>query len=109
MALISYNFLSTVKTAMRSVHGEKVIKEGVSGYYLAGEVARVKSGIKIALPDEARVRFREMSLDELIRFLKQTMENVELSKYKNINVVKKNSCQSETNIRMSLTYPLLNC
>ena len=79
MALISYNFLSTVKTAMRSVHGEKVIEEGVSGYYLAGEVARVKSGIKIALPDETRVRFREMSLSELIRFLKHRLNRPALT------------------------------
>ncbi|MEJ2743890.1 MAG: hypothetical protein P8176_15825 [Gammaproteobacteria bacterium] len=54
----------------------------MSGYYLAGEMARVKQGMEVALPDEQWVVFREMSFREFIHFLKRIMKNVVLSKYK---------------------------
>jgi IS4 transposase len=44
-ALVSYNILSVVKAALRSVHGAKEVTEEVSGYYLADEVAGTYRGM----------------------------------------------------------------
>ncbi len=82
IALVSYNILSVVKAAMRSVHGEEKIENEVSGYYLAGEMARTKEGMEVALPSEEWEVFRKMPEGKFIAFLKRLMENVVLSKYK---------------------------
>ena len=82
LALISYNLLSVVKAAMRSVHGEEKIEEEVSGYYIAGEISRTIEGMKVALPDEEWIVFQEMPQGEFIRFLKRLMKKVNLVKYK---------------------------
>ena len=38
VALVAYNVLSTLKAALRAVHGEEVVAEEVSGYYVAEEI-----------------------------------------------------------------------
>jgi len=40
VALLAYNVLAVVKAALRSVHGEEKIADELSGYYLAGHLAR---------------------------------------------------------------------
>ena len=57
VALVSYNILSVVKAALRSVHGAKVVTEEVSGYYLADEVAGTYRGMMIAIPEDEWVVF----------------------------------------------------
>ena len=56
VALVSYNVLSTVKAALRSVHGDEVVTQDVSGYYVAEEVTirgRVKGAAAFERPDGA--------------------------------------------------------
>ena len=57
LALVSYNVLSTVKAALRSVHGEKASDAKVSGYDLAEEVAGTYRGMMIAVPKDEWVVF----------------------------------------------------
>src|SRR3954462_5010919 len=45
VALVSYNVLSTAKAALRSVHGEAVVADEVSGYYVADEVRMTHRGM----------------------------------------------------------------
>ena len=82
MALVSYNVLSTVKAALRSVHGEKVIDTEVSGYDLAEEVAGTYRGMMIAVPKDEWVVFHEMSPQEICPFLKQLAGAVRLSEFR---------------------------
>ena len=56
MALVSYNVLSVVKAALRSVHGVEAVEE-VSGYYLADEIAGTHRGMMIAIPADEWVVF----------------------------------------------------
>ena len=56
VALVSYNVMSVVKAALRSVHGEEAVEE-VSGYYLADEVAGTHRGMMIAIPEDEWVVF----------------------------------------------------
>lgn len=51
VALVSYNVMSVVKAALRSVHGEEAV-EGLSFYYLADEVAGTHRGMMIAIPED---------------------------------------------------------
>ncbi len=82
LAFISYNTLSVLKSAMRSQHGEEKIENEVSGYYIAGDISRVTEGMMVALPEEKWSCFGEMSLEKFVIFLKETIKNVDLRKYK---------------------------
>ena len=52
VALVSYNLMSVIKAALRTVHGEQVVEEEVSGYHLANEVTRTHDGMMIAIPED---------------------------------------------------------
>ena len=82
IALVSYNVLSTVKAALRSVHGEKMIDTEVSGYDLAEEVAGTYRGMMIAVPKDEWVVFHGMSPKEICPFLKKLARAVCLSEFR---------------------------
>lgn len=81
-ALVAYNVLAVVKAALRSQHGEEKIANDVSGYYLAGHLARTYEGMMIAIPEEEWTFFQTMSLDVFARTLQQLASKVNLAKYK---------------------------
>lgn len=82
LALVSYNMLSTVKAALRSVHGEKADDTNVSGYDLAEEVAGTHRGMMIAVPRDEWVAFHGMSPREMSPYLKQLASAVRLSEFR---------------------------
>jgi hypothetical protein len=82
VGLVSYNVMSVVKAALRSVHGSEVVDEQVSGYYLAGEVSGTHRGMMIAIPEEEWVVFQNLGAKELGRTLRNLAERVRLSKYR---------------------------
>ena len=53
VALVAYNVLSTVKAALRPVHGEQRVAAEVSAYYVAEEVQMTHRGMMIAIPEDA--------------------------------------------------------
>jgi hypothetical protein len=82
IALVAYNVLSTVKAALRSVHGSKVVDDEVSAYDVAEEVAGTYRGMMIAIPADEWVVFHGMSPQELSPILKQLAGAVRLSEYR---------------------------
>jgi IS4 transposase len=82
VALVSYNVLSTLKAALRSVHGEEVVAEQVSGYSVAEEVTMTHRGMMIAIPEDEWVVFREMAPAELAGVLVKLAEAVRLPAYR---------------------------
>ena len=82
LALVAYNVLSTVKAALRSVHGEKAADTEVSGYDLAEEVAGTYRGMMIAVPKDEWVVFHGMSPRTLCPFLKVLAGAVRLSEFR---------------------------
>ena len=50
VALLAYNVISVVKTALAAAHGDAMERERISGYYLAGELAAAYHGMMIAVP-----------------------------------------------------------
>ena len=69
VALVAYNVLSTVKAALRSVHGEEVVAEEVSGYYVADEIQMTHGGMMIAIPEDEWVVFHDLTPEEMAAVL----------------------------------------
>jgi hypothetical protein len=70
-----------VKAALRSVHGERKIANAVSGYYLAGHLARTYDGRIIAIPEDEWSRLQRMSTERFIQTLQQLATKVDLAKF----------------------------
>ncbi len=82
VALLAYNVLAVVKAALRSVHGEEKIANEVSGYYVAGHLARTYAGMMIAIPTEQWRIFQDMSSTCFIAILQQLARKVDLAKFR---------------------------
>jgi len=81
ISLIVYMILAGMKAAMASVHGIDTIDNEISGYYLADELSGTYRGMMIAIPDDEWTAFRQYSILELIRVLKQLASNVRISAF----------------------------
>jgi Transposase DDE domain len=82
IALVAYNVLSTVKAALRSVHGAKVVDQEVSADDVAEEVAGTYRGMMIAIPADEWVVFHGMPPRELVPILKRWAGGVRLAEYR---------------------------
>jgi hypothetical protein len=81
VALVSYNLMSTVKAALRAVHGAKIITEEVSTYYLADEITMTHRGMMVAIPKDEWVVFHGLAPKEMAAVLVELAKNVRLSLY----------------------------
>lgn len=82
VSVVAYNIMATIKAALRSSHGEEKIENEVSGYYIAGELARTREGMELILEPEEWKPFELMSKIELAKQLQCLSKKVVLSKYK---------------------------
>ncbi len=83
IALLTYNLLSVVHSALRSVHQEAADRHNVSVYYLADEVSRVWEGMHIAIEPPAWDRkYGPLSPTQFAEALKQIAGHAELRRYK---------------------------
>jgi hypothetical protein len=82
VALVSYNLMSVVKGALRSVHGTAAIDGGVSGSDLAEEVSGTTRGMLIAIPEDEWTVFHSLSASELGEVLQRLARLVRLSQYR---------------------------
>ena len=80
VALVAYNVLSTVKGALRSVHGEEKVADEVSGYYVADEIQMTHRGMMIAIPEDEWVAFHDLPAGELATILVSLARSVSLPK-----------------------------
>jgi hypothetical protein len=78
---VSYNVLSVLKSSLASVYGREIVEEEVSGYHIAGEIAKTREGLMIALPPGRWSAVREMSLAEIIGLLRGVAGNADLNRY----------------------------
>jgi IS4 transposase len=82
VAVAAYNVLAVLKAALRAVHGEKKVREEVSGYYMALEWAMVYPGMMIALPAAQWEVFGRMPGKELAGYLREWAGKVNLERIK---------------------------
>lgn len=80
VALVSYNILSALKAALRSVHGEEKVAEEVSGYYIADEIQMTERGMMVAIPEDEWVVFRDLGPAEMAEVLVSLARAVSLPK-----------------------------
>jgi hypothetical protein len=77
ISLCTYNMLSTIKAAMRAVHGDAAAIHKLSGYYLAEEISATYRGMMIAIEQRHwRQAFESLSVAEMSRVLRQLAEQL---------------------------------
>src|SRR3954469_8773172 len=82
VALVAYNVLSTLKAALRSVHGEERVAEEVSGYYVADEIQMTHRGMMIAIPEDEWAVFHDLPPVELAEVLIRLARAVALPRFR---------------------------
>ena len=81
VAIVAFNILSTVKAALKSVHGVGKVEAVLSDYYLVEEVQATYRGMTIALPAPLWLPIAQMSLIEFAQTLKQWAGFVHLKRF----------------------------
>ena len=81
MAVVAFNILSTLKAALKSVHGVGKIEAGLSDFYLVKEVQGTFRGMMIALPDPTWKPFADQSLEAFAHTLKYWAAKVNLKRF----------------------------
>ena len=81
VGFVAYNVLSVLKAALASVYGAEVVEQEVSGYYIAGEMAKTREGLMIALPPERWAPARTMPRPEAVGWLRKMAQRADLDRY----------------------------
>jgi hypothetical protein len=82
LSLVAYNLLAVVLAALRSVHGEEIVDEEVSLYYIANDIATTYHGMMIAIPASEWDLFYAMALPELAVILQGLAQRVNLRAFR---------------------------
>ena len=78
---MAYNVLRVTRAALGAAHGTEKIAREVSSYYLAQELAKVFTGMAIALPAEEWTAYGQMSPPEFAEQLRQWARQARLWRY----------------------------
>ena len=81
LAVVAYNVLRLTRAALGAAHGPEKVEREVSSYYLAQELAKVFSGMAIALPAEEWQEYAFMTPSELAKQLRQWAQQAPLWRY----------------------------
>ena len=82
VALVAYNALALVWAALRAVHGEQLVDEQLSGYYIANEIAETHRGMMIAIAPLHWQVFIQMSAVEFADTLRLLAKKVYLPAFR---------------------------
>jgi hypothetical protein len=82
IALVSYNLLSTTKSALRAAFGAEKVDEEVSSFYLANEARVMCEGLDVATDSQDWTPFQTMSAERLGKELVEIARNVRLPAFK---------------------------
>ena len=81
-ALVAYNLYSAVNAALRAAHGAEKIDKEVSDYYIAVEVAAVREGMMLAIPEIDWNQLSNASIPMIAEFLIGVARKVNLATLK---------------------------
>jgi len=83
VAAMAYNAYSTARAALNSRHGAERMQREVSTYYLANEIRKVWTGMRIAVPDEVWTNtFGVIRTEQLVELLLDLAGRADLGSYK---------------------------
>jgi len=81
LAVVAYNVLRLTRAALGAAHGAEKIEREVSSYYLAQELAKVFTGMAIALPAEDWAEYGHLPPAELAARLRRWAQHAPLWRY----------------------------
>jgi IS4 transposase len=81
LAVVAYNILRLTRAALGAAHGPEKIEREVSSYYLAQELAKVFTGMAIALPAEEWQEYAFLTPAALAKQLRQWAQQAPLWRY----------------------------
>lgn len=81
MALVAFNILSTVKSALKEVHGAEKIDAELSSYYVVEEVQSNFRGMEVAIEAEEWVCFSAMTVMAFADILRAWAAKVDLKRF----------------------------
>ena len=81
LAVVAYNVLRLTRAALGAAHGPETIEREVSTYYLAQELAKVFTGMAIALPAEEWTEYGRLTPAELAAQLRHWAQHAPLWRY----------------------------
>ena len=82
LALVAYNVLAVVQAALRHIHGQAIVDNEISGYYLAEEIGATYRGMMIAIPPPEWQCFQDLSRPQLAELLVELARHVRLSAFR---------------------------
>ncbi len=83
MALVTYNLLSVVRSAVHAVHGEEAGANLSTYYYMSHEVASTHLGMSVILEGEFwQNKYGSFTPTQMAAELKRLARNIQLSKFK---------------------------
>ena len=78
IALVAHIILAVVKAALSSAHGNDVVDNKLSGYYLADEISGTYRAMQVMIAEEEWIFFQKASQAELIKLLKRLASKVKI-------------------------------
>jgi hypothetical protein len=81
MALVAFNILSIVKSALKEVYGAEKIDAELSSYYVVEEVQSTFRGMEVAIESESWVCFSEMTVTTFADILRTWSAKVNLKRF----------------------------
>jgi hypothetical protein len=81
LALVAYNLLATLRSAVASVHGVGKIEASLSDFYLVDEIQSTYRGMMIAIPPVTWQCFTDFSLADVVLLLLDLAEQVSLTRF----------------------------
>ena len=81
VALVSHIILAVVKAALSSAHGNDIVDNKLSGYYVADEISGGFRGMQIMIEADEWKIFQQASQAEVIKLLMQLASNVKIASF----------------------------
>jgi hypothetical protein len=82
LGLLACNAVALLKAALRAKHGEEVVSQQLSAYYLVLEIRQTYAGMMVALPPACWSAFREFGDAEVARVLREIASHVSIRRYR---------------------------
>lgn len=83
LAVVMYNLLSTLKTALAKAHGEKLPREKLSCYYMADEICAAYRGLIIAVPArQFTTKFARLTPRRMAKALLELARNARVEQFR---------------------------
>jgi hypothetical protein len=82
LGLLACNAVALLKAALRAEHGEEVVGQQLSAYYLVLEIRQTYAGMMVAIPPAHWSVFQEFSDAEVARVLREIASHVSIRRYR---------------------------